>query len=301
MNTNRKIIIVCLAAIVAISIVLVIRGVNGETNANSTEVVKNEISVPDAMDGMASGADASGSAVGADVEDAERGREKNRDETDKETNKKKDGDGSEAGTGTKKNPADKNNDSDPESSSKDGKKAEAESQKGAKKKSAGNSAASAKPGDKSSGEPKQGEDSQKAENAPESTEIPPADEEKNECSLTVTCSEVFSHMDKLSESAERVIPANGIILQGNYEIIQGETAFDLLKRACAEKNILLDYVFTPLYSSYYIRGINNLYEFDCGDESGWMYLVNGSDTGCGCNQYKVSKGDKVVFNYTCEY
>ena len=30
-----------------------------------------------------------------------------------------------------------------------------------------------------------------------------------------------------------------------------------------------------MYNSVYIEGINNLYEFDCGELSGWMYKVNG--------------------------
>lgn len=92
-----------------------------------------------------------------------------------------------------------------------------------------------------------------------------------------------------------------MILNGTFAFEEGETVFDLLKRVCKEKEIHLDYVFTPLYSSYYIKGIHNLYEFDCGDESGWMYSVNGKDPGCGSNKYKLAKGDQVVFNYTCEY
>lgn len=126
-------------------------------------------------------------------------------------------------------------------------------------------------------------------------------QEKNECSLTITCQEVFSHLDKLNESAKKVIPEDGIILKGNFAFEEGETVFDVLKRVCKEKEIHLDYVFTPLYSTYYIKGIHNLYEFDCGDESGWMYSVNGKDPGCGSNKYKLVKGDQVVFNYTCEY
>lgn len=142
--------------------------------------------------------------------------------------------------------------------------------------------------------------------APASTQPPAAatgatKQEKKECSITITCQEVFSHMDKLSESAKKVIPQDGIILNGTFAFEEGETVFDLLKRVCKEKEIHLDYAFTPLYSSYYIKGIHNLYEFDCGDESGWMYSVNGKDPGCGSNKYKLAKGDQVVFNYTCEY
>ncbi len=27
--------------------------------------------------------------------------------------------------------------------------------------------------------------------------------------------------------------------------------------------------------SVYVEGINNIYEFSCGEQSGWMYEVNG--------------------------
>lgn len=30
-----------------------------------------------------------------------------------------------------------------------------------------------------------------------------------------------------------------------------------------------------MYNSAYVQGINNLYEKDCGQWSGWMYEVNG--------------------------
>lgn len=326
MNTNRKIMIACIAAIFAISILLIVKGINGGTDGNSTEVVKSGVDVThsadetadgmadkntdeaDKTDGMADGTGASGAAVSAEGNEAdkqktENGKSGKGGENDKDSKEKKaDGSESEKESGTKKNSADKKSASDDKDSSKGSKKTEGKSKGSAKKKSvAGSTAGSEKTADKSSGEPKKGEESSGKEEGTASAEAPAATEEKKTCSLTVTCSEVFSHMDKLSESAKKVIPENGMILQGTYEIVQGETAFDLLKRACAEKKILLDYSFTPLYSSYYIRGINNLYEFDCGDESGWMYQVNDSDPGYGCNQYTLSKGDKVVFYYTCEY
>lgn len=132
--------------------------------------------------------------------------------------------------------------------------------------------------------------------APEST--PAADQ--NECVLQVSCSAVLGHMNQLNESAKKVIPADGIILSGTYSFSEGDTAFDVLKKACAERNILVDYVFTPGFSTYYVKGIGQLYEFDCGDESGWMYMVNGKRPDYGCSQYKIKKHDNIVFYYTCE-
>ena len=47
-------------------------------------------------------------------------------------------------------------------------------------------------------------------------------------------------------------------------------------------------------------GINNLYEFDCGQGSGWMYSVNGVFPNYGCSSYKPANNDKIAFRYTCE-
>lgn len=63
--------------------------------------------------------------------------------------------------------------------------------------------------------------------------------------------------------------------------------------------ISLEYAWTPAYNSYYVEGINNLYEFDCGPESGWVYLVNGAAPGYGCSSYQVSDGDQISFLYSC--
>ena len=55
-----------------------------------------------------------------------------------------------------------------------------------------------------------------------------------------------------------------------------------------------------MYNSAYIEGINNLYEFDCGELSGWMYKVNGWFPNYGCSACKVENGDDIVWCYTCK-
>ena len=54
-----------------------------------------------------------------------------------------------------------------------------------------------------------------------------------------------------------------------------------------------------MYNSYYIEGLNHLYEFDCGPESGWMYKVNDWFPNYGCSAYSLKNGDKIVWCYTC--
>ena len=63
--------------------------------------------------------------------------------------------------------------------------------------------------------------------------------------------------------------------------------------------IQLSSKYTPLYKSYYVEGINQLYEFDCGKNSGWMYSVNGEFPNYGASSYKPKDGDKIEWKYTC--
>ena len=57
---------------------------------------------------------------------------------------------------------------------------------------------------------------------------------------------------------------------------------------------------TPIYNSAYVEGIHNLYEFDCGALSGWMYKVNGWYPNYGCSRYQMKDGDVVEWRFTCD-
>ncbi|MEG1069452.1 MAG: DUF4430 domain-containing protein, partial [Ruthenibacterium sp.] len=80
----------------------------------------------------------------------------------------------------------------------------------------------------------------------------------------------------------------------------GETAFDVLKRACEIAGIQLEFSWTPALGSNYIEGINQLYEFDCGSESGWMYKVNGWFPNYGSSGYALKNNDAIVWSYSCK-
>lgn len=119
--------------------------------------------------------------------------------------------------------------------------------------------------------------------------------------LTIQCTAILEHKELWKEGIEEIVPSSGYFYQGQQEISEGETVYDILKRICKEKNIALDAEYTPLYGTYYIKGIGNLYEFDCGGESGWKYKVNGILPGVGCSNYSVKKGDEIVIFYDYQY
>ena len=107
-------------------------------------------------------------------------------------------------------------------------------------------------------------------------------------------------MSMLKPEKKELIPTDGVILsERQVEFFEGETVFNLLKRELKKNKIHMEFVNTPVYNSAYIEGIANIYEYDCGELSGWMYRVNGIFPNYGCSQYKLSSGDKVEWLYSC--
>ena len=121
------------------------------------------------------------------------------------------------------------------------------------------------------------------------------------CTISIECSNILDNMDNLKKTKEDFIPEDGWILKETEVAFQGgETVFDVLKKVCGENGIHMSSKYTPLYKSYYIEGINQLYEMDCGKNSGWMYSVNGKYPNYGCSEYKLKDGDKIEWRYTCD-
>lgn len=121
------------------------------------------------------------------------------------------------------------------------------------------------------------------------------------CTIEIRCDTILNNMKDLTPGLDVYVPDNGTILAATtVSFTAGETVFDVLNRICNERNIQIEYSYTPLYGSYYIEGINHLYEFDCGQQSGWMYKVNGWFPNYGCSSYKLEGGETIVWAYTCK-
>ncbi len=105
------------------------------------------------------------------------------------------------------------------------------------------------------------------------------------CTYTIDCSSILSHTDALESNYQ--VPSNGIIYSQTMEIEEGDTVMSLLKKTGVSTDISLGYV----------KGIDGLYEFDCGSESGWTYSVNGVKPNVGASKYSVSDGDVIKWIY----
>lgn len=150
-----------------------------------------------------------------------------------------------------------------------------------------------------------------ATTAPKTTAAKTTGQKKDTCFLTIDCRNLLKNADNLKKSKRQFVPKSGYILKNvPVELKKGETAFDILKRGCKENvctdsckycqkgGIQLEFSFTPAYQSYYVEGIHQLYEKDCGTLSGWMYNVNGKYPDVSSSVYEVKSGDVITFAYT---
>ena len=120
------------------------------------------------------------------------------------------------------------------------------------------------------------------------------------CTLNVECKSILNNMDKLKEGHSKYVPANGYIIKGyKYTAKAGFTAYDALKKACEDNGIKLTAKST-MYGTY-VSGINNIDEFDCGSQSGWMYSINGNRPNVSASSQSVTDGDEITFEYVCTY
>ncbi len=121
------------------------------------------------------------------------------------------------------------------------------------------------------------------------------------CTFSIECATILNNLDQLDPDKLEMVPSGGTILSTTtVTFSEGESVFDVLQRLCKEKGIHMESSWTPIYNSAYIEGICNLYEFDCGSLSGWMYRVNGWYPNYGCSRYQLQDGDRVEWRYTCD-
>ena len=109
--------------------------------------------------------------------------------------------------------------------------------------------------------------------------------------LTIRC-------DKVAGKADH-IPADGVILaETAMPIASGDTVYTILTDAARAHGIHMEA--SGANGLMYVNGIGNIYEFDFGDLSGWVYMVNSASASVGCDQLALKDGDRVEFHYTLE-
>lgn len=106
--------------------------------------------------------------------------------------------------------------------------------------------------------------------------------------ITINCSSVAGEKD--------FIPQDGYFLKdAKVMIAEGASAKDQLVLAAKENTLQLEFDGTG-----YVSGMGNLYEFDFGELSGWVFRVNGETPGRGSYDVALEPGDRVEWIYSLE-
>lgn len=137
--------------------------------------------------------------------------------------------------------------------------------------------------------------------AAEDEAAPPEESAAHYVTFSISCATILDNLDRLDPSKADIVPADGVILAAQQaEFTPGESVFDLLQRETRANEIHMEFSSTAAFDSNYVEGIANLYEFDCGDLSGWTYKLNGERMGVGCSLTLPEDGDLVEWVYTCD-
>lgn len=117
----------------------------------------------------------------------------------------------------------------------------------------------------------------------------------NTYTLSITCINAVSYASSHNITLPAAIPSDGVILKSvTAEFNDGDSVMKVLKSTLKANGIPCQ-----ITSGGYVRSIGGLAEFDCGQQSGWMYKVNGILPNVSCKSYKLTSGDKIEFIYTC--
>ena len=119
--------------------------------------------------------------------------------------------------------------------------------------------------------------------------------------LSVRVDTLLNNMHLLHRDKHELVPLDGVIFPATQvTVYQGESVFNILQREMRRERIHMVSRFTPGFNSAYIEAINNIYEFDAGPLSGWMYSVNGWFPNFGASRYLLSPGDVIEWHYTVD-
>lgn len=87
-----------------------------------------------------------------------------------------------------------------------------------------------------------------------------------------------------------IVPEMSVQLEGEYSVFQASV--DAFKKAKVQ------YDYSGVGSKVYVKAIDNLYQYEKGPQSGWLYRVNGEVPGEGPGMYIVKQGDVIEWVYT---
>ena len=90
-----------------------------------------------------------------------------------------------------------------------------------------------------------------------------------------------------------------ILEETEFEFEDGDTVFDLLKTATRENKIHME--FSGSGKDAYVEGIDNIYAFDAGETSGWLFYINDEEPQEGAARIELEDGDKTEWIFVKDW
>ena len=97
---------------------------------------------------------------------------------------------------------------------------------------------------------------------------------------------------------KKTINKGYVINPVTVEIENGDSVWDVTKREIEKRGISMTYENNSSYGSVYVKSIDGDGEFDHGQNSGWMYCVDGVYPSYGSSSFKLNGGENVQWRYT---
>lgn len=119
---------------------------------------------------------------------------------------------------------------------------------------------------------------------------------------------VSSSVSQASEAEKQItvtlticgVNAETMVDAQSVRVSEGSTVFTVLRDYAKQTG--LEFTYSGGTRSAYVSGIDGLYEFDYGPQSGWLYRVNGDfgPASTSCGSYPVYDGDSIEWLYTID-
>lgn len=119
------------------------------------------------------------------------------------------------------------------------------------------------------------------------------------CRVRVVCGEALECADALDARKRDILPEDGVMLDVPVDFAEGQTAWDAFLTAA--QSAKLHYESDGSGESAYLIGIGNLYTGDAGDQSGWVFEVNGAPPDVGCGRWPLADGDELTFRFVADF
>lgn len=119
--------------------------------------------------------------------------------------------------------------------------------------------------------------------------------------ISIECKTILDNMDKVEKGLldNNLIPDDGVILpETTVKAYSKDSVYSVLVRVCKKNKIALDCALEPMFHTYYVKGINHIYERKVGDSSGWLYFVNDEQVNVGVSLCKIKGGENIRFAFT---